>query len=186
MSIIITVDLIKFFGSNYWSTCLLSTRRVSRLNWNLQWRNPLQQLFPKLSNLSRKTGTQQYAWMTQKTTLGLINCRNMQQSNPAPTRTSAYESTRQQILDICPNQLELDHHMDSYISTAHRILSNDKDKHRPILVRFTYRRPETWTLQQKMRFVGHHHSQRLHRQQQQLTKNNARIQLTFMKIWTNS
>src|SRR6218665_532413 len=118
--------------------------------------------------------------MIYKTTLSLINCRDMQYPNPVPTRTSTDESTRQQILDLCQNQLELDHHMDSDISTAHRIFSNDKDKHRPILVRFTYRRPETWTLEQKMRFVCHPHILRRHRQQQ-LTKNNAHIEFVFMK-----
>src|SRR6218665_577667 len=75
--------------------------------------------------------------------LGLIICWFMDYLNLEheiqPTRSSVEESTRTQILDLCQTQLELDI-MDLDISTAHRIFSSDKDKHRPILVSFTSRR----------------------------------------------
>src|SRR6218665_2980574 len=98
--------------------------------------------------------------MTYKTTLGLIICRFTELSHPHPTRSSADESTRKQILDLCQNQLELDL-MDSVISTAHRIFSNDRDKHRPIMVRFMS--TLVFGARKVLRLLFHPHSRRLRR-----------------------
>lgn len=49
------------------------------------------------------------------------------------------ETARKLILDLCHNRLGVDL-AGSDISAAHRIFSTDKNKHRPIIVRFTSRR----------------------------------------------